>query len=564
MELQRFWRDLTALWEGEGGAPLFLGAIVLHKTQDGGSFKLTKYDIIDGQQRLLTLYITLMAIAEGFQISGVKEKSEDMTRDYLLLQNSENKDHPQIQPAVHDTKQFNDMLSVLKHPHPRPWGPDIGDEHGLLLETWRWIRLKVREFAFDQEHENGYSPERLQDLLGKLVDHTHLVVIEVLDKVTAHQVFERLNKGGKPLDDIDLVRNAVFSNLASNDPSSAKNFYNTRWNQFEKKLGDKHKDYWYPLALVRCERATKTGAYSALQMRWQDECFTKGDTGSALADRIMADLQGYVVPFQAIAGIGIPKHIGADAARALRRLHRAKVPTMTYSFFFEAVKALIEGRLAEERFVLFCEIAEAAVARRVLEGREMTAFQQAFKDLWRDDLPEKDLLDHLKGKLKLPTDDELRQGILTQSLYKMSRCRYVLTEYERWQDDGKQLEPTDTDEFHVDHVLPQKYQSKDWPGISREEYQSLRHTWGNLALLPPKMNWSKSAAEYQQARPQLIKPGGVPFRSTGMLVSEYETWSAKTIRERSAQLAEWAIHRWPSTIEGYRDKDRAKRLAKAN
>ncbi len=562
-ELPRFWSDLTGLWDGEGGAPLFLGAVVLHRIAEGGFGHPTRYDIIDGQQRLLTLYLCLTAIAEAYQDAGEEGSAGDIAQQYLFLQLADFKNRPQITPAIHDSNQFNRIVTSIKHPPPRIDEIGHGDTVGTLYEAWQWIREQVRDFAKDPESETGLSTVRLELLQSKLVEQTHLVVISVFDKATAHQVFERLNKGGKRLDDIDLVRNFVFSTLAADSHGIGANFYNTQWNRFEQRLGDRAAEFWYPLALIRNPKATKAGAYTSLQHRWMDEGFTHGLTGQMLANRIMDDLREFQEPFREIAGLSDQSLLDEASALAVRRLRRANVPTMTYSFFLPLIKARRAGEIEAERFALFCEIVEAAVARRVLEGREMTAFQQAFKDLRWEDLSSEKLLRWLQEKLKLPTDDELRQGILTQNLYKMSRCRYVLTEYERWQDDGQQLAPTDTNQFHVDHVLPQKFDPKDWPGGRQEEYQNLLHTWGNLVLLPPKMNMAKSAAEYTQIRPQLSKPGGVPFRSTGTLVDEFETWTAKSIRERGEQLADWAIHRWPSTIEGFMDPERAKRLLQA-
>lgn len=562
-ELRRFWSDLNGLWDGDGGAPLFLGAVVLHQTAAGGFAAPDKYDIVDGQQRLLTLYLFLVAVAEAFQDAGDLASARNIEQQYLLLQLSDHAEEPQITPAIHDSNQFNDALLALQNPKPR-LQTGFGPKDEQLAEAWQWIRRTVRNFATGDAPDAEPSIDKLRMLQAKLVGQTHLVVIRVFDKATAHQVFERLNKGGKPLEDIDLVRNLVFSTLAAASPQVGAGFYNTDWDPFERALGDRAKEFWYPLALIRHSKATKAGAYTALQGYWLSEDFTQGFTGTAHANRIMVDLKEYLDPFRAITGLGFPTVLDNDERRALRRLHRAEVPAMTYRFFMELVKARMQEKVTKHEFILFCEIVESAIARRVLQGMEMTAFQQAFKDVWAADLTPQKLLDHLGQKLKLGTDVDLRQGIVRAALYKMKRCRWVLTEFERWQTNGEKLLPTQAGRFHVDHVLPEKAALKDWPKVSQHEHQLLLHTWGNLALLTPKQNIAKSAKEYKDASKRLVKPGALPFRSTGELLAHNPEWNAERIRKRADFLADWAIMRWPSTIEGFQDPQRAQRLSDAD
>ena len=561
-ELPRFWNDLSGLWDGDGGAPLFLGAIVLHETKSGGFQAPDEYDIIDGQQRLLTLYLFLTAIAEAFQDAGDTGSATNLQQQYLLMQLSGFSKQPQFISAIHDSNQFNQAVLSLRHPIPQvPRG--YGSKNGRLSEAWIWIRRRVREFAGDPREESGLSCAKLSDLQAKLVAQTHLVVIRVFDKATAHQVFERLNKGGKPLDDIDLVRNLVFGTLSATSPEEGGAFYNASWDPFEQKLGKHAKEYWYPLALIRDEKATKAGAYTALQTYWLKEAFTDGQTGSQLAQKIMSDLGEYIHPFQAITGIDVPTELLAAERIALSRLHRAEVPVMTYGFFMQLIQARLQESVTSTDFLLFCEIVETAIARRVLQGIEMNAFFQAFKGAWQNHNTPAALLAHLTDKLKLGNDDDLRQGILTANLGLMKRCRFILTEHERWDPKGAKHLPTDTEAFHVDHVLPQKFVAKDWPDVSSADHQQLIHTWGNLAMMTPTQNIAKSAKEYAKVRPDLAEPGGVPFRTTGELVKQHQSWDAHTIRVRAGQLTEWAIERWPLTLEGFQDTERAKRLVAA-
>ncbi|MDE2891451.1 MAG: DUF262 domain-containing protein, partial [Chloroflexota bacterium] len=441
-KLKRFWRDFTISWKGEGATPYFLGAVVLHRTDVGGAFRPTKFDVIDGQQRLLTLYLTLVAIAEAFQDIGADEDGADVEREYLLLQKRDVKDWPAVIPAIEDTKQFNSAMSCLSNPTPVML-ENAGSLDGELAYAWNWIRSKVRRHARDSSSPSGLAPDLLEHLYARLVEHSYLVKIEVTEKRIAHQIFERLNRGGKKLEDIDLVRNAVFSELPDSDPVGAKSFYNHRWDPFEAGLDYKAKEYWYPFALQRDPDATKAEAFGALQAYWWNESFSQGLSGPALASRIMDDLVEYVEPFQAITGLRRPAGLDKQSWQALRRLHRLDVPTMTYDFFFGLIKGRLDGHISPENFVLICEIIEAAIVRRVLRGIEMSAIQGAFKGRWKSGLQPGEYLDVVVERMKVGSDEDVVEGVGRSELYNMKRCAYVLTEHERWFNGGEQLDPND-------------------------------------------------------------------------------------------------------------------------
>ena len=437
---------------------------------------------------------------------------------------------------------------------------NTGELDGELEVAWSWLRRKVRGHARDTKKPSGLARERLEELYARLVEHSYLVMIEVTEKRIAHQIFERLNRGGKKLEDIDLIRNAVFSELPDSDPVAAKSFYNLRWDPFEHRLGDLAREYWYPLALTRDPEATKAGAFGALQGRWWGEEFGQGASGPALASRIMDDLTEYVEPFQAITGMEKPGSLEGESWRALERLHRVNLPTMTYDFFFGLIRAHLEGKVDATRFVLFCEIVEAAIVRRVLRGIEMSAIQSTFKGRWRENLEPEEFLGIVIERMKVGSDKDVEEGVVRSELYNMKRCAYVLAEHERWFDGGLQVDPSDKQRFHIDHVLPQFPVWSDWPGVLPAEHEAVKHSWGNLVLLPPKLNRWKSARGYEEARTRLTRPGQLPFRSTGQVLDDYREWSTGAIRDRGTKLAEWAVMRWPRTMDGLLDRERRKRL----
>ena len=90
-QIPRFWADLEALRD-EGGTDdnsrdsLFLGALVLQIVEPARGAQVPLNSIIDGQQRILTIYLTLTAIAEAFQRIGNTDEAEAIESEYLLVE----------------------------------------------------------------------------------------------------------------------------------------------------------------------------------------------------------------------------------------------------------------------------------------------------------------------------------------------------------------------------------------------------------------------------------------------------------------------------------------------
>jgi hypothetical protein len=69
--------------------------------------------------------------------------------------------------------------------------------------------------------------------------------------------------------------------------------------------------------------------------------------------------------------------------------------------------------------------------------------------------------------------------------------------------------------------------------------------WGNLTPLDKSANSSKSTRSWEEAKESYFKDS--IYETTRRLREEYgPEWNAATICERTEQLAQWAVGRWPS------------------
>ena len=167
----------------------FIGTMILVRSGSG------QWRINDGQQRMVTLSLICACLRRLFTEHG------DSRREYLALrilfdiaENSaiDNIDRltPRVTPPRDDKTRYNLMIR----------GRSIG-ANGKLTQAWRQIDAFVHGMGL------GKSANFFDFLMQKL----EVARLNIPDRVDPNSVYETINCRGKRLDDLDLIRNHLYS-----------------------------------------------------------------------------------------------------------------------------------------------------------------------------------------------------------------------------------------------------------------------------------------------------------------------------------------------------------------
>ncbi len=176
----------------EGRASYFIGSIMLVNT-DG------VWQINDGQQRLITLSLLIARLCRRFAAQRASDSPWEQRALRLLFDRSESattnlddttRDPPRIRPPRQDRSRFTQLIR----------GHDIGT-NGKLTSAWNTIEVFVV----------GLTLAEARRFFEFLVDNVEIGVLYVPISEDANAVFEALNGRGKQLDDVDLIRNHLYS-----------------------------------------------------------------------------------------------------------------------------------------------------------------------------------------------------------------------------------------------------------------------------------------------------------------------------------------------------------------
>ena len=202
-EWDDLWQDIVGL-SGEDPEPVhYMGYLVLQSADS----KL--FDIIDGQQRMTTLSLLMLAAIAHLTDLAVPDdpadpqnrRAEQLRSTYIgYLDPVSLVPRSKLSLNRHNDRLYQDYLVPLDRLPQRGLN---ASEH-LLRRAFAWLKEHIK----DQSGKDGQSVARFVDVTA---DKLFFTVITVADELNAFKVFETLNARGVRLSATDLLKNYLFS-----------------------------------------------------------------------------------------------------------------------------------------------------------------------------------------------------------------------------------------------------------------------------------------------------------------------------------------------------------------
>ncbi|MCK5319821.1 DUF262 domain-containing protein [Candidatus Parcubacteria bacterium] len=204
------WNDMNFAWKNK--STHYMGAIVL---QDNGD---KEFLIIDGQQRLATLSIFVLAVIKNLQnlvdqkidSKTNKERIEVIYRDFLGNKDAVSlKESSKLFLNENNDKFYQHYLLQSREPNVYR---KLSDSQKLLWDCFKYFEKKLEK---NFKNKNG---KEVTNFLTKYVSENLMFIqIVVKNEIDAYTVFETLNSRGVELTTTDLLKNFLFSFVASSD-----------------------------------------------------------------------------------------------------------------------------------------------------------------------------------------------------------------------------------------------------------------------------------------------------------------------------------------------------------
>ncbi|OQW91836.1 MAG: hypothetical protein BWK79_15990, partial [Beggiatoa sp. IS2] len=458
-EWQDLWNDLLELFEPDEHGKFknhFLGSIVTIPVASV-PHGIAKYVLIDGQQRLTTLFILLMLIRNNTMNQQLAKK---IVVQQLVNEFAEGLDYYRLLPTQQDRPAFQTL--VQRQPIP------------LELESTQIIKCY---YFFDKKLKKNIDIEKLSQIISNQLT----VVSIVLDHdENPHLVFESLNARGKSLTQADLIRNYFFMRIPVD---KQEEIFDRDWQPMQKALGDSLTEcIRHYLMAIKATDVKKTEVYITLKNRIDN---TKIDILNSLKE--IATYAGY---YQRIIYPEYESNLNIQ--RALKRIKRIEI-TVAYSLLLRCYHDYAQDYLSETDFCNILHFVENLVIRRSVCNLPSNTLNKIFPIVYREAQSNHPTnlvrgVAHILQNKGYPNDAEFKESLSTTNFYSRSegreRTKLILESIES---NYQHKEPVDFENLSIEHIMPQVIKNGSWwQSHLGEEWETVHelclHTLGNLTL----------------------------------------------------------------------------------
>ena len=527
-EWDDLWQDVVGLFGADPEPAHYMGYLVLQSADN------RKFDIIDGQQRMTTLSLLMLAAISHLTDLAAPEDPEDpqfrrarqLRGNYIgYLDPVSLVPRSKLTLNRHDDGFYQNYLVPLEQMPRRGLNPS---EH-LLRRAFAWFRDRIREYCGD----DGEAVARFVDTA---VDKLFFTVITVTDELNAFTVFETLNARGVRLSATDLLKNYLFSLISRESaheseiralenrwedivgflgsesfPEFLRMFWNSRnrlVRKFElfKTIRGQVRDKAGAFALIR-DMDRHARVYAALRSP-EDDAWTKQERDS------LAQLQMFNVrqPL-AVLLAAFDRFEQEDRTGFERFLRAIAVVSFRYN--------VICGRQSNEQEMLYNDIARGLSAGRIAGVAEAIG---ALRPVY-------------------PSDGEFRTAFADKTLRTTSHrnkkvVRFILFRIEEHLSGGSL--DFESARYGIEHVLPEN-PGAGWEQFDDRQRDAFTYRLGNLTLLRTTANRDLGNTGFDEKRPVFQ---GSEFLTTSKLAQDYDIWTVDTVRERQNRMARQATGIW--------------------
>lgn len=512
----------------------FFGSIVSSVVPVGSRLE---YHIIDGQQRLTTVTLLLLAmrnlIAQQKLVSQSGRLDEQIAQRFLISPWAAADDQIKLRPVKGDREALARLFGA----------EEDFDPASNLTHNYR--------FFCDMLLKENISVDELYAAIGKL----EIISITLDHDDNAQLIFESLNSTGLALEEGDKIRNYILMGLNSREQNS---YYDTYWTKIEKCTGNDVSSFVRDYLSIK-EQVTPTlnTVYHAFKIY--------ADGIRKPITTLLDDLLRYARLFEKLrtckSGLGEKR-----LDDCLYRMSRLDIG-VTRPFLMEVLRLNQDGKLSSQDVLTVFLTTEDYLFRRNICEVPTNALNKIFlmlnKEILRYDGTTENYVEKFVYALlskresgRFPDDEEFSTALAAKQVYLM-RGKYKAYLFERLENHGT-IETKDVythldnKVYTIEHIMPQ-HLTPAWTRALGPNSAEIHSTWlhrlANLTLTGYNPNLSnKTFAEKRDAAEGGYKASGLKMNQR---IAQKETWGLTELEERNHELVVLALKIWPFPQSGF-------------
>ena len=534
--LATFWSDI------HDEDDFFFGSVVLKRPER----RRARIEIIDGQQRMLTMTILYAAIRDVLNELGELTDAASIHSQFIITRRGRRDNDHIIQPTQGLRNYFERSVQSLDPDFRRP----STKEEKRVKKNYEWFKARIYDKL--QSRSTDESLTIIDDLIDT-IGRMQLIQITVTESYDAYRIFETVNATGVDLSVADLIKNMVFKHIREDD-DTGEDPAQIKWTEMKNNLAEINLDvarfvryHWISsretVTMGKLYKSVKSATTNRAWQTLMDDLVHD----STLINHLMLgeipneNMQGNISrinrKLKLINGLGFSQCyvLLLSVYRNMERLNYSwdefedlVSELENFNFIYHTICTRPANRV--ENFY-----SQKAILINQTQNDEvgLARFSSNIESVYTEFISLK------------PNRSDFIQDFTSSTQYSNSKkrkslLRYILGRFEEYHYPEQVNERPIDDSISIEHFLPQSPE-EHW-GLSSEDVKHYVHLIGNLFLVGQGFNSSARNFGIQRKIVELRNTG---INTTAALISEISrndppVWTENEINLRTNQLAELA------------------------
>ncbi|MCL2522881.1 MAG: DUF262 domain-containing HNH endonuclease family protein [Erysipelotrichales bacterium] len=443
----------------------FFGTIVQVQQDEENSIK--RFLIVDGQQRMTSVYLLLKALYDLDNGSN-EDKLEKLLYNFSGAKtfSIDEKNKLKLKPIKSDNVQFVKLMTN---------DLDGIDKSSNIYLNYAYFKKLI------SEHLN--EDIEISNIL-KGLEYLQIVMISLKEEAgdEPQVVFERINSTGEDLTLSDLIRNYVLMTDKNQDE-----LFEKYWTVIAKNIGDKEKmsDFFITFLHYKTQESINiNNAYSVFKKIIE----SKSISNEEILKEFVRFSRYYEVLIKSV-GEDNPLNIFNPILSGFRDLKQSTIFPFLFALFNDYENEVIDKICLQNSLSIFLNY----TLRRAITGVPTNSFRGLYLTLYKRIFETKNKENYLesiyrflanlkKTKDAVPSDNVLLDSLMNSNIYKDRKtASYILSLLEN----SNYKEKVILTNITIEHIMPQN-KTDEWRAMIGENYDFVYdkylHTLGNLTL----------------------------------------------------------------------------------
>lgn len=521
-ECQQLWEDIHQVAEQDHLSHHFVGSVIYIHEGIYHQSSPKKLLVIDGQQRLTTISLLLLALAKSE--TSNPDLRDDIFEDFLINKRQKGANRYKLLLTRGDREVYRKLV----------------DEHHTEKETiqlvsnYEFFRTRISQSKLDAKTLFEEGAQRLF-----IVD----VALE-WGKDDPQRIFESMNTTGLGLDESDKIRNFVLMNMSL---EKQEELFTKYWFPMEQRFV--YNDYVLHTDWFLHRYLTSKLGRIPLKGEIYPEFKKFSNSDGQNIESVLSEIETY-------SRFHVQLHWPDRCDDPEIRRELSDLRTLDFEVIWPMLLELFDdyeryALLSKDDFVEILQLVESYLLRRFISRIPTNTQNTTFATFLRH-VDKGDYLASVKRRFlelnrnrRFPNDLEFQDGFVGNPLYlgRRERLKFLLGQLEN----HNRKEPVPIDEYTIEHIFPQgENPGPEWLKMLDENLQEFQerqlHTIGNLTLT----GYNSEMSDHPFRVKRDIEGG---FKQSPLWLNrrlgQLGTWNEREVGSRARRLFKRASQIWP-------------------